>query len=318
LKDVEQAREKIQRFIWRTPLIESERLSQKTGSKLFLKLENLQKTGAFKIRGVLNKVLSLKERERKSGLLCATSGSHGLAVGQAAEITGTQAVAVVPVVTPEVKLKRLRERLKVVIYGETYQESFLYARQVAEREGMVFIHGFDDPLIISGQGTVALEIMEELPETGLIVVPVGGGGLVAGVLAAVKERHPRVKVVGVQASGAPSMYRSWQTGQVFEIAQIKTMAEGIAVKKPGQLTFELVRRWIDDIVLVTEEEIREGMLTLLRDGRVLAEAAGAVSVAAFLARKIKAAEKTVCVVSGGNVELKNLLKPGEEEDGHKN
>ncbi|HOL67939.1 MAG TPA: pyridoxal-phosphate dependent enzyme, partial [bacterium] len=208
--------------------------------------------------------------------------------------------------------------LKVVIYGETYQESFLYARQVAEREGMVFIHGFDDPLIISGQGTVALEIMEELPETGLIVVPVGGGGLVAGVLAAVKERHPRVKVVGVQASGAPSMYRSWQTGQVFEIAQIKTMAEGIAVKKPGQLTFELVRRWIDDIVLVTEEEIREGMLTLLRDGRVLAEAAGAVSVAAFLARKIKAAEKTVCVVSGGNVELKNLLKPGEEEDGHKN
>ncbi|HPP13440.1 MAG TPA: pyridoxal-phosphate dependent enzyme, partial [bacterium] len=127
-----------------------------------------------------------------------------------------------------------------------------------------------------------------------------------------------VKVVGVQASGAPSMYRSWQTGQVFEIAQIKTMAEGIAVKKPGQLTFELVRRWIDDIVLVTEEEIREGMLTLLRDGRVLAEAAGAVSVAAFLARKIKAAEKTVCVVSGGNVELKNLLKPGEEEDGHKN
>ncbi|HPP12728.1 MAG TPA: pyridoxal-phosphate dependent enzyme, partial [bacterium] len=136
---MEQAREKIQRFIWRTPLIESERLSQKTGSKLFLKLENLQKTGAFKIRGVLNKVLSLKERERKSGLLCATSGSHGLAVGQAAEITGTQAVAVVPVVTPEVKLKRLRERLKVVIYGETYQESFLYARQVAEREGMVFI-----------------------------------------------------------------------------------------------------------------------------------------------------------------------------------
>ena len=308
-QEIEKARERISPFIWRTPLVESEILSQKSGRRIFLKLENLQKTGAFKIRGVLNKVLPLASKERISGFICATSGSHGLAVALAAELTGKKAVVVIPEVTPEIKIRRLRQKAKVKIYGQSCQESFHYAQTLAEREKLTFIPGFDDREIICGQGTVALEILEDLPDTSCLVVPIGGGGLAAGILAFVKEKYPRVKVIGVQSSGARAMYLSWKKGYICEIPRVHTIAEGIAVKKPGQLTLEIISRLIDDIVLVTESEIKRGLLSLLEEGRIFAEPAGAVSLAAVLAGKAgNQGKKTVCLVTGGNVELSTLCK----------
>ncbi|MCM8769939.1 MAG: pyridoxal-phosphate dependent enzyme [Candidatus Omnitrophica bacterium] len=308
-QDVLEAEKRIADWVWRTPLVKSEWLSDQMKRPVFLKLENLQRTGAFKIRGVLNKVMSLSEKEIKAGLVCATSGSHGLAVGLAGQIVSSQVLVVVPRFTPEVKIRRLRQRAKVVVFGETYQESYLFAIEEAKKKKMTLIHGFDDPLVIAGQGTVGLEILKTRSSIKTVIVPIGGGGLVAGMLVALKETVPGIRVVGVQAAEAPSMYLSWKERHVVELPRVETIAEGIAVKKPGNLTFEIVQRYIDEIVLVTEEEIKTAVITLLEECRVLAEPAGSVAIAALLSNKVSdRAEEWVGVVTGGNIELAVLAK----------
>ena len=310
LKDIEEARILIEDKIYKTPIITNEVINSKTKNKVFLKLENLQKTGFFKIRGVFNKLSSLQSKVK--GIICATSGSHGLAVAYACSFFGWKAKVIVPTNTPTFKINKLKELSDVEIVGDSYHESYLYAIQTSKKEGLTFIHGFDDPLVIAGQGTVGLEMAEEIEELDLMIVPVGGGGLLSGILIGIKSLHPRIKIIGVQAEGAASMYLSWKKGSIVELEQVNTIAEGVAVKKPGELTFEIINKLVDDIVIVSDEDIKESMKILFYEAKVIAEGAGAISLAPLLCEKISVRNKKIgCIISGGNISgssLCNLLQ----------
>ena len=286
----------------RTPCLTDDNVNLLCGNTVFCKMENLQITGAFKVRGVLCKIASLSAAEKERGLVCATSGNHGIGVGYCARREGIPATIVVPEVTPVVKLELLREYAQVEIAGKTYQESYRYAQEKAVREGGTFVPGYDDPLIIAGQATVACEIIEDVPDADVFVAPIGGGGLIAGTLIAVRNLRPGARVIGVQAAGAPSMFACWKSGTIGDLPEIHTIAEGIAVQRPGNLPFEIVRELIDDIVLVDDDDIRRGMQVLFQKFRTVAEAAGAAALAAVLSGRISCRDRTIaCVVSGGNV-----------------
>ena len=309
LLDIRKAYGIVRDKVYRTPVITNESFNKKTGNEVFLKLENFQKTGAFKIRGVVNKVKSLSEKQKEKGIICATSGNHGLGVGLVSYWERINAIVIVPEITPENKIEKLKHYVNVEIKGESYFESYLYAREKAKKEGLTFIHGFDDPYIIAGQGTVALEIFEDVPDVDCIIAPIGGGGLIAGLLIAGKSLNSKLKVIGVQAKGAPSMFQSWEQGSVVELPEVKTVAEGIAVKKPGELNFEIVNKFIDDIVLVDDEEIKEGMKFLFNECKIVAEGAGASSIAAVRGGKIKDKnKKIVCIITGGNISAEKFSK----------
>ncbi|MDD3725878.1 MAG: threonine/serine dehydratase [Candidatus Ratteibacteria bacterium] len=309
IKDVLKAKDVIRNKIYRTPLITNEELNGKTDNTVFLKLENLQRTGAFKIRGVINKIHSLSDKEKARGIICASSGNHGLGVVYIAHQEGFKATIVVPEITPYEKVEKIKEKASVIIRGKDYIESYHYALKKAEKDGLTFIHGFDDPYIIAGQGTVALEIFQDISDINYIVVPIGGGGLIAGTLIVVKTLRPEVMVVGVQAEGAPSMYQSWKKGKICELSEVDTLAEGIAVRKPGELNFSIVKKFIDDIVLVSDDEIFEGVNVLLRDIKVVSEPAGVVGLSAVLSRKLRIKnKKIVCIITGGNISEKYLTK----------
>ncbi|MCX7705109.1 MAG: pyridoxal-phosphate dependent enzyme [bacterium] len=309
LQEIQKAYETIRDKIFMTPVVLHENFNVSNNNKVFLKLENLQKTGAFKIRGVINKISSLSIKEKENGLICATSGNHGFGVAYVCNMEGIKALVVVPENTPESKVQHLKRFADVEVRGKTYLESFYYAREIGKEKKMTFIHGFDDPYIIAGQGTIAIEIIQQIPDIDCIIAPIGGGGLVAGILTYVKNVKPGIKVIGVQAQGAGSMYWSWKKGRIIELERINTIAEGIAVKKPGELTFSIVQRYVDDIVLVSDEEIKNGVQFLFDEFKIVSEFAGAVAISAILAGKIKIqSKKIVCIVSGGNISLKELAK----------
>lgn len=305
--EIKKAQEYLKGKIIRTPLFSSEYLGEQFGAELFFKLENLQRTGAFKVRGVTWKIASLSPEERKQGVICATSGNHGLGVAYVAYKEGIDALVVIPEHTPSNKQEALAKFAPVHVEGATYFESHAYALNRSIEEKRTFIHSFDDPRIIEGQGTMGLEIAEDLPDADIVVSPVGGGGLISGLLIALKEQRPEITVIGVQAEGSPSMYRSREAGVVQTLPDISTIAEGIAVKRPGDLTFSIVDRLVDDIVLVSDEEIAFAAKTLFKEMKVVAEFAGAASLAAVMAGKISCAGKRVaCIVSGGNVSEENF------------
>jgi len=307
-KDLQKAYDVIKSEIRRTPVISEEKINSETGNIIFLKLENLQKTGAFKIRGVLNKINSLSEKEKEKGVICASSGSHGIAVSYVSKIYGIKSKVIVPEITPEIKINKLRNFSEVKVYGESYYESYLYARKIAEENNLTFIHGFDDPFIIAGQGTVGMEIFEQVKDFDFIIAPIGGGGLISGLLVARNFFFPDVKVIGVQAEGAPSMFISWKEKRICELSDVKTIAEGIAVKKPGELNFSIVKKYIDDIVLVSDEEIKESLKFFYGKIGIGAETAGVASFAAVLFDKLSVnGKKIVCVVSGGNISSSDLF-----------
>lgn len=310
-RDILTAQRNLEGFIRRTLLEYSPLLSRKTGCQLYLKLENWQKTGSFKVRGATNKVASLSEMERAKGLVAASSGNHGLGVLFAAQaFGGLETTIFVPQTTPRVKVERLHPLAgKLYVKGRGYDETELLAREFAEERGATYIHSYEDPKVIAGQGTVGLEIMSDLPEAEALLVPVGGGGLISGVAIAAQTINPQVRVIGVQSGASPSGYLSLRDGRPYERYEAApTIAEGLAGGF-GRLPFELIKGRVEEIVIVTEEEIRAAVLALLESDQLVVEGSGAVGVAALLFEKVDLkGKKVVALLSGSNIDARLLFQ----------
>jgi len=310
LQDVQAARGRIRDFIYCSPAQQSAALSQMTSQQVFLKLDNLQRTGAFKERGALNKILTLTEAEKQRGVIAASAGNHAQAVAFHATQRGIKARIVMPLMTPLVKVSSTAGYgAEVVLHGANYDEAYAEALRLAEVDGMTFLHPFDDPDVIAGQGTIGLELLEQVPNLEAVVVPIGGGGLISGVACAIKESNPKVRVVGVQTERLPSMLRATEAGKPVTIPAEATIADGIAVRRAGEVTLSLVQRYVDEIVTVDEEEIAKAILVLLEREKTLAEGAGAAGLAALLQKKTSLnGQRTAVVVGGGNIDVSLLAK----------
>jgi threonine dehydratase len=307
LARIEGAAARVQPYIRRTPTERSEPLGELTGRELSLKLENLQLTGAFKIRGALSRLLAMPPELRAGGVITASAGNHGLGVALAARLLGITATVVVPTTVPLAKLTAIqRQSAEAVLEGPTYDDAHVAAEMLARERHLTYVHAFDDPDVIAGQGTVALELIADSPELDAIVVPVGGGGLISGIAVAAKALRPSLRVIGVQAAGSPALAESFREGRLMT-APSSTIADGIAVKRPGVLAFDVINRLVDDVVTVTDEAIAEAIVLLLERHKLLAEGAGATALAAVLQGAIPARLRRVgVIVSGGNIDP-NLL-----------
>ncbi|WP_135551014.1 threonine ammonia-lyase [Paenibacillus cymbidii] len=307
-EEIVQAKRRLSGVVHHTPLVHSKTFSEMAGGKTLLKLENLQRTGAFKLRGAFNKVASLAESDRAYGIVTASAGNHAQGVACAAAHYGVAATVVMPQSAPAAKVNATENYgAAVVLAGANYDEAYAYARQYAEERGATFVHAFDDAAVIAGQGTIGIEIVDECPDVDTIVVPIGGGGLIAGVALAAKAANPSVRIVGVQPESANSAYLSWQTGRRLAIASPVTIADGLAVKSPGELPWAMMQRYVDDIVTVSDDEIVQAMRLHLERAKLLVEGAGAAPLAALLGGKIETTgRQTALVVSGGNVDLTRL------------
>ena len=320
MADIERAADIIRPFILRTPLIYSPTFSRMAGAEIYLKLENLQKTGSFKIRGAVHKIMANPDRIKPGGVVAASAGNHAQGVALAARHAGIPATIVMPQWASISKQEATQNYGgNVIIHGESIGESLEKARQLAE-QGKTLIHPFDDADIIAGQGTIGLEILEDLADADVIVVPVGGGGLISGISLAAKLKKPGIKIVGVQAAACPSMSESLKYDEVREVASSSSIADGISVRKPGGISFDMVKEYVDEVVLVEEEQIAAAVLMLLERKKILAEGAGAVALAAVMSGCVQVTEKTrvVLVVSGGNVDsplLGRIISRGLMEHG---
>ena len=290
----------------KTDLLHAENLCP--ASQIYLKAENLQVTGSFKLRGAYNKIAALTPEQRSAGIIACSAGNHAQGVALAATRMGIRSVVCMPDGAPISKVEATKRLgAEVVLVKGGYDDAYAYACQLQEETGATFIHPFDDELVIAGQGTIGLEILDQLPDVDAVIVPVGGGGLISGVACAVKSLNPNVKVYGVQAAGAPSMAKSKQEGHIVTLAAASTFADGIAVKTPGELTFAMTEEYVDDIVTVSEDETAAAILALIEQQKLIAEGAGAVSVAAAMFGKLPIqGKKVVCIVSGGNIDV-NIL-----------
>ena len=287
LADVVRARGVISDLTLLTPVLHSPELSQRSGLEVHLKMENLQRSGSFKIRGALAKIQSLSPAERVRGVIAASAGNHAQGVALGAARAGIPSTIVMPERAPLTKVTATRNYgAEVVLHGQTYDDAYRKARELQGQTGATFVHAFDDPGTIAGQGTIGLEILEQLSEVDTVVVPIGGGGLISGVAVAIKEQRPQARIIGVQAAGAPAAYLRLKKGYAAELEAVRTIADGIAVRRAGDLTSEIMARYVDEIVLVGEEEIAQAILLLLDRTKTQAEGAGAVGVAALLAGKI--------------------------------
>ncbi|MBT2756971.1 threonine ammonia-lyase [Mesobacillus foraminis] len=318
--DIVKARENMKGIVHQTPLDYSKTFSGFSDNEVYLKLENLQKTGSFKVRGSYNKMISLRKEELEKGVVAASAGNHAQGVAYSSEMLGIPCTIVMPTGAPLSKIEATKGYgAKVVLQGAVFDEALAHAMELKDRTGAAFVHAFDDEAIIAGQGTVGLEIMEQLPDVDAIVCPVGGGGLIAGLAAAVKERNPFVQVYGVEAMACTSMAQSVKGKKPLTVEASPTMADGIAVKRPGNLTFELVQRYVDDLFCVDEMEIAQTMLMLLERNKLLVEGSGASSLAALLYQKLPIKnKKVVTVISGGNVDvsfISRIIERGMVEAG---
>src|SRR5579862_4542766 len=320
LSDVQTALGKIRSDIRVSPCTHSETFSGLTGNSIFLKLDNQQRTGAFKERGALNKLLALNEKERKHGVIAASAGNHAQGVAYHAGRHGVHARIVMPLPTPLTKVSATRAYgAEVVLHGANYDEAYEKAVEQSRDERLTLIHAFDDDSVIAGQGTLGLEILSQHPDIEVVVSPIGGGGLIGGIACAVKETKPAVKVFGVQPSRIPSMKVAVEQGKPVTLDSAKTIADGIAVRRAGERTLPLVQKYVDDIVTVEEEEIANAILLLLEREKTLAEGAGAAAMAAVLNRKVRLDAKRVAVlVCGGNIDvtlLARIIERGLVKDG---
>ena len=284
LTDILAARERIEAAVYRTPCMRSEMLSRMSGLSVFLKLENLQMTGSFKERGALNRIAMLTPEQGRRGVVAASAGNHAQGVAYHATQRGIRAVIVMPLTTPLVKVTATRGfGAEVVLHGGNYDEACTEATRRCEAEGMTFIHPFDDTLVMAGQGTIGLELLEQVEDLQAVVVPIGGGGLIGGIACAVKETQPSVRVVGVQTSRLPSMRDAVEARHPVTLEPATTIADGIAVRRAGEVTFPVVERYVDEIVTVDEDEIASAILTLLEREKTLAEGAGATALLSLAA-----------------------------------
>lgn len=318
--DIEKVYEGMQGSIHQTPLDYSFTFSQYAKNEVFLKLENLQKTGSFKVRGAFNKIASLTDEELQRGVIAASAGNHAQGVAYASRKLGIPCTIVMPTTAPLSKIQATKDYgANVQLEGIVFDDALDYAIKLKENTGATFVHAFDDEAIIAGQGTVGLEILEQLPDVEAIICPVGGGGLIAGVAAAVKEKRPDVLVYGVEATACPSMGMSLVEKKPIAIDASPTMADGIAVKKPGKSPFEYVEKYVDAMFTVEEAEIAQTMLMLLERNKLLVEGSGAVSLAALLYHKLPIQNKKVVpIISGGNVDVQfisRIIERGMVESG---
>lgn len=303
LQDFTTAREHLQKVLLPTHLIYSPIFSEESGNQIYIKPENLQKTGAFKIRGAYNKINKLTEEEKKRGVIASSAGNHAQGVAYAARELGIKAVIVMPETTPLIKVQSTKKYgAEVVLYGDVYDDAYQKAKELEAQEGYVFVHPFDDIDVLEGQGTIALEILEEMPDAEVIVVPIGGGGLISGIAAAAKMIKPEIKIIGVEPSGAASATEALKKNKVVTLPEANTIADGTAVKRIGDLTFNCIKQYVDEVVTVDDYELTEAFLLLAEKHKLIAENSGILPLAA-LKKLTERGKKVVPVVSGGNIDV---------------
>ena len=312
LEDVKEAREIIKEVALKTDLLENVRLSEKTGARVFYKCENLQRTGSFKLRGAYNKIAHLTEEEKACGVIASSAGNHAQGVAMGAKNAGIKATICMPANAPVSKVAATKSYgAEVVLEGQVYDDAYEKAVKLQKETGATFLHPFDDKYVIAGQGIIGLEIFEQSEgKVDTVLVPIGGGGIIAGISTALKALNPNIKVVGVQTCNVPSMKVSMANGKVTTAFNDTTIADGIAVRTPGSLTFDIIKKNVDSVVTVTEEEVAEAILYMMENQKIVSEGAGAVSTAALLSGKYQPAEgeNVVCVVSGGNIDINTLYR----------
>lgn len=305
---VAEAIDRLAPHIIKTPLTEIEALSERVNKRVFLKLESMQRTGAFKFRGAMNYMLTLPDVEGARGIITASSGNHGLGMSLAGKLRGLNCTVVMPASAPQVKQDRARHYgATVILAGTCYDEAQEHAKTLANAQGLTYVPSFNHPAIIAGQGTILQEIVTELPEAEVVVVPVGGGGLISGLLLAREELGLSPAIMGVEPYGAACMFSSLQAGHLTTLAEMKTIADGVAVRTPGDLNFAIVDQFRPDMLRVTDQDVLAAQRFLLHEAKLLVETAGAVSVAALLGGALQSdASTVVCVVSGANFDIGDL------------
>jgi len=311
ITEIERAARRLRDIVHNIPVGESQTFSKMSGAELYMKYENQQKTGSFKVRGAYNKLACLIERgEKPDSVVTSSAGNHAQGVAFAATSLGIRSKIVMPLSTPIAKISATEGYgAQVVLDGECYDDAYQRAMRIAEEEKAIFIHGFDDPDVIAGQGTVGLEILKDIPVVDTVITAAGGGGLLAGVACCIKEINPRIQVIGVQAEGADAVVQSFRTHEHKSTESVRTIADGIAIKSPGVLTTSLINQYVDDMVTVTDEEIATAILLLIERTKQVVEPAGAVSVAAAIGGKLNIeGKKAVCILSGGNIDVSFIQK----------
>jgi threonine dehydratase len=315
IEDIEQARLRIERVAHRTPVIKDERLSTALGCKVYLKAENLQRGGSFKIRGAYNKISRLSDDERSRGVITASAGNHAQGVALAAKLNGIAATIVLPQFAPLTKVVATKALgATVIMQGNTFDEAVDHSRSLERERGMTYVHAFDDDEIIAGQGSIGLEIIDDLGSVDTIVVPIGGGGVISGIAIAAKSRLEKVRIVGVQAENIAPVRRSLAAGHPVDIEHKPTIADGIAIKRPAPRTLSIIRDLVDDVVEVSEDEIADAIFHLAQNSHLVVEGAGAASLAALMSRKFSTAkdESVCCVLCGGNIDGNILARVIEQ------
>jgi threonine dehydratase len=309
LSDIQEARKILQGIIRQTPILPDEKMGEEIGATSFLKAESLQRSGSFKVRGAYNKISHLSDEEKQRGVIAGSAGNHAQGVALAAKLLGIKSTIVMPIHAPLTKVTATKALgAEVILHGATFDEAVAHSRELQEEHNFTYVHAFDDELVIAGQGTVGWEIVETLPQANVIVVPIGGGGIISGIAIAAKNLLQNVRVIGVQAAGCAPVNESLREGKPIEFVGAQTIADGIAVKRPGELTLPIISEFVDEVVEVSEEEIARAIYHCVQSSRLVVEGAGAAGVAALLAKKIKVdANDTVCaVLCGGNIDG-NLL-----------
>ena len=311
LSDVRAARERVAGRVHVTPTLSSARLGGRAGVKLLLKCENFQKTGSFKSRGALNKVSQLDANARERGVITFSAGNHAQALAWAAQAAGVHAVVVMPEAASPAKVEASRGYgAEVVLHGANGLVALAKARELEAERGLTMVHPFDDDAVAAGAGTAGLELLEQAPDLDVVVVPIGGGGLISGLLVALKESNPKIRVYGVEPKGAASMRQSLDAGRAVQVQSVSTIADGLAAPMAGELAYEIVKRYVDDVVLIDDAAIADAVRELLLNVKILAETAGATATAAVLsgAIPVKRGERVAAIVSGGNVDVAKLVK----------
>ena len=320
LNQIISAREKMKGIVHQTPLDFSQTFTDMSHNEVYLKLENLQKTGSFKVRGSINKLTSLSKEELSKGVIAASAGNHAQGVAYSSKMLNIPCTIVMPKGAPLSKIQATKNYgAEIVLEGDVFDDALAHAMELSEKQGFTLVHTFDDDEIIAGQGTIGLEILEQLPDVEAIICPVGGGGLIAGIAVAVKEKNPNVAIYGVEASACPSMAQSLLEKKPISVPSGPTVADGIAVKKPGVRNLEIVEKYVDDLVTVDELEMIRTMFLLLERNKLLVEGSGASSLAALLYKKLNIkGKKVVALLSGGNVDvnfISRIIERGMVEAG---
>jgi threonine dehydratase len=318
--EVEEARERIKEQIYLSPFPYSETVSRVTGNRVFFKLENLQMTGSFKERGALNRLLTLTPEQAQRGVITASAGNHGMAVAFQCQRLKMAATIVMPVTAPLIKITRVRQYgAQSILHGNDYDSALAEALRLSQESRLTFVSPFDDPFIVAGQGTIGLELYEQNPDIEAVIVPVGGGGLIAGIALALKTLKPKIRIIGVQAAAVPSMQAALKNGKPVRVPPATTIADGIAVRAVGMMPLELVKRHVDEIVTVSEGEIANAVLVLLEIEKTVAEGAAAAALAALINKKVSLSKNNIgLIVSGGNIDMNlisRIIEKGLIQDG---